>query len=234
MAGPSEDTLSQAGQALRLQRERRAVPAPGARKAAGKLGKRLANIAVADAAILIAALVIGWIVPIGMGGFLLMIAALIVATVALAIFPREPVVRLEQLPEAPLKLLPQRTASWLHTQRPALPPAARSLVDGIGVRLETLSPQLAGLDEREPAAAEIRKLVGEQLPELLKGYERVPAPLRGVARNGRTPDQQLADGLAVIEQEIGEMSTQLAQGDLDNLQTRQRFLEIRYRDDGQG
>ena len=234
MAGPSEDTLAQAGQALRLQREKRSAgPAP-VRRAPSKLGKRITNIALADAAILVAALVIGWIVPIGMGGFLLMLAALIAATLLLAIYPKEPVVRVEQLPAAPLKLLPQRTSSWLQAQRPALPPAARSLVDGIGVRLETLAPQLATLDDREPAAAEIRKLVGEQLPELVNGYARVPQPLRGVERNGRTPDQQLADGLAVIEEEIGEMSAQLAQGDLDNLQTRQRFLEIKYREDGQG
>jgi hypothetical protein len=53
-------------------------------------------------------------------------------------------------------------------------------------------------------------------------------PLRGTPRNGRTPDQQLIDGLTVIEREIGEMSTQLAQGDLDTLETRSRFLEIKY------
>jgi hypothetical protein len=77
----------------------------------------------------------------------------------------------------------------------------------------------------------VRKLVGEQLPELLKGYARVPLPLRGVERNGKTPDAQLAEGLQLIDREISEMSSQLAQGDLDSLATRGRFLEIKYRDD---
>jgi hypothetical protein len=99
------------------------------------------------------------------------------------------------------------------------------------VRLETLAPQLATLDEREPAAAEVRKLIGEQLPELIKGYARVPEPLRGVDRNGKTPDAQLAEGLQLIDQEISQMSAQLAEGDLNLLATRGRFLEIKYRDD---
>ena len=32
-----------------------------------------------------------------------------------------------------------------------------------------------------------RDLSGEQLPELVKGYQRVPQPLRTVERNGLTP-----------------------------------------------
>ena len=106
----------------------------------------------------------------------------------------------------------------------------QSLVDSIGVKLEILTPQLATLDEREPAAAEIRKLIGEQLPELVKGYGRVPAPLRTVERNGLTPDQQLANGLQTIDDEIAEMTEQLARGDLDALATRGRYLQIRYAD----
>ena len=77
----------------------------------------------------------------------------------------------------------------------------------------------------------MRKLVGEQLPEFVKGYQRVPQPLRGVPRNGKTPDAELIDGLKLIEQEIGEMSGRLAEGDLDSLATRGRFLEIKYRGD---
>ena len=67
--------------------------------------------------------------------------------------------------------------------------------------------------------------------ELLKGYAKVPPPLRGVARNGKSPDAQLADALKLIDDEIGDMSAQIAQGDLDSLETRGRFLEIKYRDE---
>jgi hypothetical protein len=195
------------------------------------VGARLTRIAIADAAILVAAIVIGWIVPLGIGGAMLVMGALIAATLLLAIFPTVPVVTVEKLPETPLKLLPLRTEQWLETQRSALPAPAQSLIDGIGNRLETLAPQLATLNENEPVTVEIRKLVSEQLPELVNGYTRVPQPLRGVARNGRTPDQQLADGLKVIADEIAEMTARLAEGDLDQLQTRGRYLEMKYRDD---
>ena len=62
----------------------------------------------------------------------------------------------------------------------------------------------------------------------------MPTALRGVERNGKTPDQQLADGLKVIDDQIAGMSAQLAEGDLNLLATRGRFLEIKYREDGVG
>ena len=193
--------------------------------------RRVARIAIADALILVAALVIGFVAPIGMGGALLVMALLILTTLLLAIFPRPEGVTAVELSATSLSALPLQTEKWLEAQRPALPAPAKTLVDSIGVRLETLAPQLARLDEREPAAAEVRKLIGEQLPELIEGYGRVPEPLRRVERNGSTPEAQLADSLALIDAEIGTMTEKLAQGDLDLLATRGRYLQIRYRDD---
>lgn len=195
---------------------------------------RLGRIAAADAVIVIAAIVIGMIVPLGMFGALAVMALLILATLVFATLPVTRPPRVEQLVQVPLKALPATTERWLETQRLALPAPARTLVDSIGVKLETLAPQLARLDEASPAANEVRKLIGEQLPELVKGYGRVPEPLRTVARNGMTPDQQLAQGLQVIDEEIAEMTAQLAQGDLDALATRGNFLQIKYKDDELG
>lgn len=194
---------------------------------------RLGRIAIADAAIIIGAIVLGLVLPTGIGfmGAMLMVLLLVVATLTFAVLPVRGVPQVEQLAQVPIKALPGTTERWLEAQRPALPAPIRSLVDSIGVKLETLGPQLALLDEQAPAAAEVRKLVGEQLPELIKGYARVPEPLRGVERNGLTPDQQLAQGLQLIDDEIAEMSQQLAQGDLDALSTRGRYLQIRYADD---
>ncbi len=64
--------------------------------------------------------------------------------------------------------------------------------------------------------------------------ESASAALRGVERNGKTPDQQLVDGLKVIGGQIDEMAGQLAQGDLDALSTRGRYLEIKYQGDQAG
>jgi hypothetical protein len=216
-----------------LERSReRALSQRKLRRQGTGLAKRAVLILGVDLVILLATIVVGWIMPIGLGGALLVGALLVAVTLLLAFVSLEAPVTPEKLVEVPLKALPLKTEQWLETQRPALPAPMQTLLDGIGVRLETLAPQLATLSEEEPAAAEVRKLIGEQLPELLKGYARVPEPLRGVERNGKTPDAQLAEGLKLIESEIGEMSTQLAQGDLDSLATRGRFLEIKYRDDG--
>ena len=221
----SQETLDR----TRLSRQMRGPAA--CRRREQEIKRRVGRIVAADTAIIVAALVIGFFVPLGMFGALAVMLALIAATVALAILPVTPEPRPERFHDVPLKALPQQTEAWLDRQRPALPAPAVTLVDAIGVKLETLAPQLATLDEREPAAAEIRKLVGEQIPELVKGYQRVPQPLRGQARNGTSPDQQLVEGLRVIDAEIAQMSAHLAQGDLDSLATRERYLQIRYRED---
>ena len=227
-----DDIVMRSNEVLDRTRLARRTPGTAARKRREReVMKRVARIAVADFAIIAAALVIGFILPLGMFGALAVMALLIAATLTLAIFPGAAEPTPERLASVPLKALPLQTEAWLDRQRPALPAPAIMLVDQIGVRLETLGPQLATLDEREPAAAEIRKLVGEQIPELVKGYQRVPESLRATPRNGISPNQQLVDGLRVIEEEIGEMSVNLAQGDLDSLATRGRYLQIKYRDE---
>lgn len=222
--------IARAGDLLdRTRAERQALTAR--RRQGVSITRRLALAGTADLAIIVAAIAVGWFVPIGMGGALLVAALLAVVTAFLMFATLTPAVRVEQLTQVPLKALPAKTEQWLDTQRRLLPAPAQTLVDGIGVRLDTLSPQLASLDEGEPVAIEVRKLIGEQLPELLKGYAKVPPPLRSVARNGKSPDAQLADALRLIDEEIGQMSAQIAQGDLDSLETRGRFLEIKYRDE---
>ncbi|MEP9400964.1 hypothetical protein [Sphingomonas sp. VNH70] len=227
--GRSDEVLERASLTLERARERHGAVAPRARRRReAEVLRRLGRIAAADLAIIIGALVIGWFVPLGLGGAMLVMALLIAATALFALMPVTREVVVEQLVQAPLKSLPAQTERWLSAQRPALPAPAVTLADAIGVKLDTLSAQLAGLNEGEPAAAEVRKLVGEQLPELVRGYQRVPEPLRRVPRNGRTPDEQLVEGLKVIDGEIAAMTEQLAQGDLDSLATRERFLQIKY------
>lgn len=198
------------------------------------LATRLTRIAIADIAILIAAMVLGWIVPLGIGGATLVMALLVATTLCLAIFPTETAPSSERLAQVDIRALPAQTERWLDAQRPALPAPAMSLVDRIGLRLETLSPQLASVGADTPEAQDVRKLIGEQLPAFVKDYAKVPPTLRTTARNGKTPDAELLDGLKLIEQEIADMTARLAQSDLDNLSTRGRFLEMKYREGSEG
>ena len=64
-------------------------PSRGRARQTQAIGKRLTRIAVADVAILIAAMVIGWIVPLGIGGAMLVMALLVAATVLFAVWPAE-------------------------------------------------------------------------------------------------------------------------------------------------
>jgi hypothetical protein len=192
---------------------------------------RLGRIVAADVAILFAAMVLGWFVPLGIGGAMLVMLLLVIATLGLAVFPTSPEPTPETFHQTPLRILPLKTEQWLERQRGSMPAPAMRQVDGIGQRLETLAPQLAGLDENVPAASEIRKLLADNLPALIESYARVPQPLRTVERNGKTPDQQLTEGLAVIDREIAQMTEQLAKGDLDLLATRGRYLQIKYQGD---
>lgn len=194
--------------------------------------KRAKRILVADAALFTLAIVIGFFSPIGIFGFLLTIVLMTLVTVALAVWPAERAPSLERLVQSDIKTLPAQTERWLQAQRPRLPAPAVQLVDRIGQRLEVLSPQLARVDNDTPEAGEVRKLIGEQLPAFVNDYARVPTTLRSEARNGRSPDTELIDGLKLIEGEIGEMTQRLAAGDLDQLQTRGRFLEMKYKDEG--
>lgn len=195
--------------------------------------QRLILIAIANAVILIAAMVTGLILPGGIGifGALAAMMLMLAATLAIALAPAPRAPTPAKLAQVDIKALPAQTERWLEAQRPLLPAPAVQLVDRIGRRLDTLSPQLAGVDDETPEAMEVRRLIGEQLPAFLRDYERVPEPLRRVERNGRTPDAQLVDGLKLIEQEIGDMTQRLAQADLDSLSTRGRFLEMKYREE---
>ncbi len=224
MARISEDYRGQVGAQYRAHGKRLK------RKAVG-VGTRLAFICAVNAIILIAAAVLGMVVPLGLFGGLAVLLLMAAVTIAIAIAPAARAPSEKVLREVDIKALPGKTERWLEAQRPALPAPARGLVDQIGIRLETLSPQLGRLEGREEEAYEVRRLIGEQLPAFIKDYARVPEPLRRVERNGKTPDAELVAGLKLIEQEIADMTARLAQNDLDNLSTRGRYLEIKYQDE---
>lgn len=226
--------IDRASEVLNRSRERYTTLSARARKRReAEILRRVARIAASVGVILVGAMVIGWFVPLGMGGAMIVMALLIAVTLFFGMMPGSAEVTPEKLGDTPLARLPLETEAWLDRQRPTLPGAAMPLIDSIGTKLDVLGGQLKSLNEGEPAAAEVRKLVGVQLPELVKGYQRVPENLRGQDRYGQSPDKQLVDGLALIDDEIAQMSAQLAQGDLDALATRGRYLQVKYRgDDG--
>lgn len=236
MASPAHDsarTMAEARQSLTRQRAGgRRVASIGRGSAelkARHLKGKLVRVMLALAGIVIAAMVAGTIIGgIGIEGLFLTVLVGFAVMFLLARYPRlKPPVQ-ARLNEGDVRTMVARTELWLELQRPALPAPAVELVDQLGVQLDALGLQLEGLDPLQPAAVEVRKLVGEHLPEMVSSYRRIPAHLRQEDRGGRTPDQQLADGLGKISAEIDQVTRQLAAGDLDKLAVRGRYLDYKY------
>jgi len=237
MAGEAADhtaILRAASASLAFQQQ-------GGRRSGGSIGKRSAEMkrqhvlrkliraSLAVGVILLAATMTGLVIGgIGLGGFMLTLFALAGAVAFLAAYPRLKVPDLGALNRGDVRSTVGRTQLWLEAQRPALPLPASRLLDGIGMRLDALGTQLAGIDPSEPAVGDVRRLIGEHLPGMVASYTRIPAHLRGELRSGKTADQQLTEGLTRISGEIDALSLKLAEGDIDALATEARYLDYRY------
>lgn len=227
----SDRVLADAEAVLRRHSERgQSLSARARQRRNAALMRKVKYAFWAIVAVLIASAVAGFITPLGTTGVMIALGVMMAAVLLIAIAPGEKKVRAEALADTALTALPLQTEIWLENQRKALPAPAVTLVDSIGVKLETLAPQLERLGEQDPAAQEIRKLLTDHLPELVTGYQSIPEPLRREERNGRIPERQLIDGLGVIDAEIARMSENLASGDLDKLAVQNRFLELKYQE----
>lgn len=236
MPSPAQESdiiLRQARQSLVNQRAGgRRAGSIGRRSAALKrehLFRKLVRTVLAVGAIVFAAMVAGLVIDgIGWGGIIVSLLAMVVAVGVFSTFPRMKVPSRETLAGGNVRTLVGRTELWLENQRPALPAPAVQLVDQIGVQLDALGLQLDGLDENAPAAVEVRKLVGEHLPELVSTYTSIPRHLRAEASGGASPDQRLTESLGKISTEIDSVTRQLAAGAIDNLAIRTRYLDYKY------
>ncbi|WP_066553599.1 hypothetical protein [Croceicoccus bisphenolivorans] len=191
--------------------------------------RKLKRILIALAAIVIAAMGYGiFVSALGFEGLFVTVLLMAVAIGVLAKYPKLKVPTLKTLPKGSLGENVARTELWLEMQRPALPAPARNIVDGIGVQLDGLGAQLRGLDENTPAAVSVRNLVTRDLPDVVTSYTKIPRHLRDQDSAGSTPDRQVTESLASISREIDTVTRQLAEGDLDALAVRTRYLDYKY------
>jgi hypothetical protein len=238
LSGPahqSDQILREARQSLSHQRAGgRRSGSIGRRSAALKRDhalRKLVRVGIATGVIVFGAMVAGLIIDgIGWTGIISAMLAIVAAIAFFGSYPRMTVPSRASLGGGDVRSLVGRTELWLESQRPALPAPAVQLVDQIGLQLDALGTQLDGIDQNAPAAAEVRKLVGEHLPELVSSYTAIPRHLRGEERVGRTPDQQLTESLGKISTEIDSVTRQLASGALDNLAIQTRYLDYKYGD----
>ncbi len=193
--------------------------------------RKIIRVLMAVGAILVGAIAAGMIIGgIGFGGIMLTILAIIAAIIAFSVFPRMKAPQRADLNKGDVRQMVGRTELWLEHQRPALPPPAARIVDDLGVQLDALGLQLEAVDQNHPQVREIRKVVGEVLPETIDSYRHIPAKLRHEERGGLTPDQQITQSLGKISGEIDSITRQLAEGSLDDLAIKHRYLDYRYGD----
>ncbi|GMM93413.1 hypothetical protein [Qipengyuania sp. MTN3-11] len=193
------------------------------------LTKRLGFFVGAVFLILVGASVAGLILDgIGFAGVMAVALAVVVAAFVFTNFPKVKVPSRTDINKGNVQQMVGRTELWLEAQRPALPPPAARIVEDMGVQLDALGLQLQGVDQNHPKAREVRSLVGEQLPEMIDSYRRIPAHLRTEKRAGATPDEQLTDSLGKISGEIDSITRQLAEGSLDDLAIKHRYLDYKF------
>lgn len=214
----------------RQGKRRQSLPARARQRRIAAAMRKLRYAVWTILAVLVASIVSGFFIPLGITGVMVTLGVMLAVVLLIIAMPPERSVKVEALSRTSLSALPLQTEIWLENQRKGLPTPAAALVDSIGVKLETLAPQLERLTDQEPAAQEVRRLLADHLPELVTGYQSIPQPLRREERNGRVPEQQLIEGLSVIDAEITRMSEGLASGDLNRLAIQNRFLEMKYQE----
>ncbi|GAA0756614.1 hypothetical protein FHS52_000273 [Erythromicrobium ramosum] len=190
---------------------------------------KVRNVALAIFSIWLGAGIAGaFLNGIGFWGVMAVVIATAVAVAVFSSFPKVKVPKRAELKQGNPQAMVARTEIWLEAQRPALPPPAQALVDQLGVQLDALGLQLKGLGDNEPAMAEVRELVGEYIPETIDNYRKVPVHLRAEEYAGKTADARLTDSLTKLSGEVDRVTRRLAEGALDDLAIKSRYLEYRY------
>jgi hypothetical protein len=191
--------------------------------------RKARNIVLTLLALYIGAGITGAIIGgIGFWGVMTVVALTAIVFTMFAATGKVKTPRREELKQGNPHQMVARTELWLEAQRPALPPPAQAVVDRLGVQLDALGLQLKGLGDNEPAMAEVRELVGEYIPETIDNYRKIPAHLRGEEHAGKTADERLTESLEKLSGEVDRVTRRLAEGALDDLAIRSRYLEYRY------
>ena len=232
----SDRILREAKTSLAVQREggthrpgKISIGRGSAEAKARAFARRIALMVGAVLAVLVAGGIWGLVVsPLGFAGVMAVVLLSVLALVVFSQFPRVKVPKRAELKQGSASQMVARTELWLEAQRPALPPPAQAIVDQLGVQLDALGLQLQTVAADHPAMAEVRELVGEYIPETIENYRKIPAQLRQQQHAGKTADERLTQSLGKLSGEVDRVTRRLAEGALDDLAIKSRYLEYRY------
>lgn len=198
------------------------------------VGRTAAKVAGAIVLIWLATIIIGFVRPIGMFGFLAaLIATIVVGGVLIARGGREAVTAPPPASDLPNGAMVDQFDSYIYRVRRSLPPAAQAQLDSISAVLPSLKQCLERVETLDPGAQDARRLMSIHLPGLIERYMNVPQAYRG-EKDGedKTVDERLIESLAAARTALGDVSEQLARGDLAAFETQGRFIKSRYGEQG--
>ncbi|MEO0698518.1 MAG: hypothetical protein AAFY81_02245 [Pseudomonadota bacterium] len=231
----SEQIMGAARQSLSVQRSGgthrpgRSIGQGSAREKTKVWLNRAKYFAGAVLTILVTAGIAGVVLNgIGFTGVMMVALAVMAAAFVFGNYPKVKVPKRADLKEGSPQQMVANTELWLEQQRKALPAPAAKVVDDLGVQLDALGLQLETIDASHPAMADVRELVGEYIPETIDDYRKIPAHLRTEQHTGKSADERLTDSLGKLSGEIDRVTRHLAEGAMDDLAIKDRYLDYRY------
>ncbi len=191
--------------------------------------KKVRNIVLAIVAIWLGAGVAGAMFNgIGFWGVMAVVVATAIAVAVFSSFPTVKIPKRSELNQGNPKQMVARTELWLESQASALPAPAAKIVQDMGVQLDALGVQLESMDQSHPAMNEVRELVGEYIPETIDNYRKIPEHLRQEEHAGGTADDRLVASLTKLSGEVDRVTRRLAEGAMDDLAVKSRYLDYRF------
>lgn len=232
-----EQTLANAKRSL-ITQQQGGTHRPGPSKSIGKGSakakirhwmKRGAYLAAALMAIYVGTAIVGGIIGgIGFWGVMALILATVVALGVFAWAPKPKPPKRSELKLGNPKQMVARVELWLEAQREHLPASAGQIVEQLGEQLDALELQLGYLEDGNPAMNEVRELVGEYIPETIDNYRKIPVHLRQEEHAGGTADERLVTSLTKLSGEVERVTRRLAEGAMDDLAVKSRYLDYRF------
>jgi hypothetical protein len=197
-------------------------------------GKSIVGALSAIGIIWLAAMIIGFVQPIGMFGFLAaVLVSVVVGGLILTRGGRRTISAPAPSPDLPNGQMVERFDSYIYRVRPALPAPAQAQIDAISAALPPLRQTLERVDTLDPRAQDARRLMSIHLPGLVDRYRNVPSSYRNEQDGeGKTVDERLVESLAAARTALNEVSEQLARQDLAAFETQGRFIASRYGEQG--
>lgn len=130
--------------------------------------------------------------------------------------------------KVPLPMLAGRCEAWLLDRCEELPHTALPSADLILARLQRMQPALEALPEASPLTADVRRLVGGHLPNLVDSYLALPPESRG---RGSENDKRISESLTVVADELTRLCSEIDGCREASFEIEHRFIESRYRED---